>query len=187
MKRAVLFAVVLLLCLVVAPSAFAGQEVFNFSGWGKVTLSLPAGWEAGDVFSQDAPRTVKVRRTGDDSLMIMIGPLPVPGGKMLGTQEAANAFLKEAGKGFSSGSLEKAMHPKPLGSPNGLGSYAVLTDASLADVPPPPPGNYRLLTLGLLSSGRETCGFTILSNETTSDTYRKAFAIVREGLQLSPP
>jgi hypothetical protein len=69
--------------------------------------------------------------------------------------------------------VEKQIKLIPVPLPQSFGYYAVITDAKWEDAQSIPDGEYKYMTRGMYrTSGDTALGFSIMSNDITSDEYK---------------
>jgi hypothetical protein len=69
------------------------------------------------------------------------------------------------------------LNPVPL--PQSFGYYTVITDAKWVDVQHVPEGEYKYMTRGMYRTSDDTAlGFSIMSNDVTSDEYKGLLSYV---------
>ena len=111
------------------------------------------------------------------------GPIPIPRTPI----EAGIARQRrKATQQYVDNSVEKraTFTSLPSGSPPGV--YASFTDPKLANVAKMPPGEFRHVTSGAISLGREALLFSLLSNSRDNAEYRQALEFLVKGVVVAP-
>ncbi len=98
------------------------------------------------------------------------------------SQQEMDVAVQKMGAIYVSGSVEKTneVHVLKLPQAGSLGAYSIYTDASLVSVLQPPPGQYRVVTLGIEKIGGYL--FTIQggSEDRTGEDFKAALKMIAE-------
>ncbi len=69
------------------------------------------------------------------------------------------------------------LHSIPIS--NSFGYFTILTDAKVASMPTPPPGEYKYLTRGMVRLSKDSAlGFSVMTNDLSSPGYQNLFQYV---------
>ncbi len=93
-----------------------------------------------------------------------------------------NRFMYESFNAFAESSVEKAMQFEDLRPKVGAGTYCIFTDTKLVGQTTFPPGEYLHATKGVKVWPGVLVVFSIFSNETKSDDFQAALAVLRESV-----
>jgi len=147
----------------------------------KIAIRIPSEWKQTVIQpAPDLPPTVRLA-TADNALTLLISFIPDPDGRFA-TRENVDRIVTGANQQYVAGSVEKRLTLTLLVSNSVRGCYSTFTDADLAALPNPPPGQYRNVLSGILVIRKQAASFTLLSNSTTSPEYRQALQIISEGI-----
>jgi hypothetical protein len=147
----------------------------------KLSVRIPPAWR--HTVLQPAPNlppTLKIT-TLSNSVSLQITFLPDPEGRFA-TRETADRAATQANQHYVAGSVEKRLTLTQIVSTNGHGCYATFTDADLADVPHPRPGEFKHVVSGLFVIKKQLATFTLLTNDPKSAEYRQALQIISDGI-----
>jgi hypothetical protein len=103
--------------------------------------------------------------------------------KQFADQKMIDAGVQKISASYVEGSVEKASVVRHLHITEGIGAYCVLTDADLARVAKPAPGEYRYLTFGLVKINGYVFTVRGYSNAKDDGDY-KAMLTILEGLKI---
>jgi hypothetical protein len=149
----------------------------------KIAIRIPSTWK--QTVTQPSPQlspTVKIE-SADRSLSLQLTFIPDPEGRFA-TKESVDRLVTGANQQYVAGSVEKRLTLTQLVSSTGHGCYSTFSDADLAGVPTPPPGQFGNVLSGVFVIQKQAASFTLLSNTTTSPEYRQAIQIISEGISV---
>src|SRR4029077_10765714 len=95
-------------------------------------------------------------------------------------------LVSKANQQYVASSVEKRVVLQRLASGTGPGVYAVFTDSKLAGTAKLPAGDFRHVSSGARSLGRQLLIFSLLSNTKDNDEYRSALELVVNGVTVAP-
>lgn len=110
----------------------------------------------------------------------------MPAGKVaLENQAAINALVGKIGSGqYEGGSVEKKTTVIELKVAGGIGAIAQYTDADLANVADPRPGQYKVVATGIIVLGKNVAAITLLGDEFASADYKQGLALLESGFTV---
>jgi hypothetical protein len=160
----------------------AAEEVtVQVPGADRVKIVVPAGWKHSIVQTLPAlPPTLDMQEP-TAPLGLKITFLPDPNGKLANEEEIKKLMTASTGL-YVESSLEKKLEIRPMSTKNGKGFYATFTDASLVDKKEVPPGQFRIVTSGILVVGKQAAAFTLLTNRLDGKEYVAAMQLLSEGI-----
>ena len=148
-----------------------------------LSVRIPPAWR--HTVLQPAPNlppTLKIT-TLSNSLSLQITFLPDPEGHFA-TRESADRAATQANQHYVAGSVEKRLTLTQIVSTNGHGCFATFTDADLAGVPHPRPGEFKNVVSGLFVIKKQVATFTLLTNDNKSAEYRQALQVISDGISV---
>jgi hypothetical protein len=145
-----------------------------------MAIALPAGWtHAVDRPPAGIPPTVDITAPGGTFVKITF--MQDPKGQFSKSDKLDKQVTK-ANQQYVSNSVEKRVVLQRLASKSGPGVYSVFTDPKLVSVAKPPAGEFRNVSSGALSAGRQVLIFAVRSNSTDSDEYKQALDFLTKGI-----
>ena len=88
------------------------------------------------------------------------------------TPQKIKQSVKKSTESYLPYIVEKQIILNPVPLSQSFGYYTVITDAKWADVKQIPEGEYKYMTRGMYRTSEDTAlGFSIMSNDVTSDDY----------------
>jgi hypothetical protein len=124
------------------------------------------------------PPTIKAR-SARMSLQVSFMP---PGKLALDSQAAVDDLVAKIGAGqYESGSVEKKTTVVALKIAGGIGALAQYTDADLANVAEPRPGQYKVVATGIIVLGKNTAAITLLGDAFDSPDFKQGVALLESG------
>jgi hypothetical protein len=149
----------------------------------KLKVVVPDGWKHSIVQPVPSlPPTLDIEEP-KAPLMLKITFLPDRDGK-LAKEAELNKLMKATTGLYLAGSVEQKLELQPIKTKNGRGVYATFTDASLVDKKELPPGQFRIVTSGILVVGKQAAAFTLLANRLDGKEYEAAMQILTEGISV---
>ena len=188
MKRFALCIFPAVAVLLVASTAMAAEPdvqsvTMQVPGGDKVTVPIPAGWKHNlDRPPSGIPPTLDL--TGPSGILLKLTFMADPQARFT-KPEDLEKLVTQANQQYVANSLEKRVTVVPITTKTGLGAYSVFTDARLAGVTTPAPGDFRMVTSGALTIGRQVAIFSVLSNTAESDEYRRALDVVKNDISIA--
>ena len=149
----------------------------------RISVNVPQGFK--HTILQPAPSlppTLKINSVSN-SVSLQITFLPDPEGRFAAS-ESVDRAVTQANQHYVAGSVEKGLKLTQIVSTNGHGSYASFTDADLANVPHPRPGQFKNVSSGVFVVKNNLASFTLLTNDPASLEYRQALKIISEGISI---
>jgi len=152
-------------------------------GADKLQITVPAGWKhTTDRPPAGIPPTIDITSPG--GVLLKITFMQDTKGKYANSDEL-NKLVTDANQQNVANSIEKRVFLQRLATGGGPGVYAVFTDPKLANVAKPPPGDFRFVSAGARSVGRQVLIFSLLSNNKDNDEYRQALAFLANGVAVA--
>jgi hypothetical protein len=150
-------------------------------GADKIAIRIPPTWTQ-TLFqpTPELPPSVRITSAAN-TLSLQLTFIPDPEGRFA-AKEGVDRAVTQANQQYVPGSVEKRLTLTQLVSNLGHGCYSAFTDAELARVPIPPPGQFRNVSSGVFVIKKQAASFTLLSNDTSSPAYRQALQIISEGI-----
>ena len=153
-------------------------------GADKLLVTVPAGWKhTTDRPPAGIPPTVDITSPGGALLKITF--MQDPKGQFTKSDEL-DKLVTKANQQYVANSIEKRVVLQRLASSGGPGVYSVFTDPKLANAAKPPPGDFRFVSAGARSFGRQVLIFSLLSNNKDNDEYRQALDFLANGIAVAP-
>ncbi len=161
------------------PPAFTVQV----PGADKLVVTVPAGWKHTiDRPPAGIPPTVDFTSPG--GMLLKMTFMPDSNGQFTKADEL-DKLVTKANQQHVANSIEKGVVLQRLASSAGPGVYSVFTDPKLANVAKPPAGDFRFVSDGARSFGRQVVIFSLLSNSRDNDEYRQALDFLVKGISVS--
>ena len=168
-----------------APGADADHPTCTVQvpGADKLEISLPPGWKyAIDRPPAGVPPTVDITSPGGALLKITF--MQDPKGQFTKSDEL-DKLVTKANRQYVANSVEKRVVLQRLAANAGPGVYAVFTDPKLAGTTKTTPGDFRYVSSGARSFGRQVVIFSLLSNTKDHDEYRQALDVLANGVAVA--
>jgi hypothetical protein len=168
----------------IAAAPLAAEEVtVQVPHADKLKIVVPAGWKHSVTQKIPAlPPTLEIQES-TAPVTLKITFLPDRDGK-LAKEEELKKLMKATTGLYLAGSVEQKLELVPIASKNGKGFYATFTDWSLLGKKEVPPGQFRIVTSGILVIGKQAAAFTLLSNRQEGNEYAAAMKVITEGIIL---
>ncbi len=188
--RAALTMLLGLLCLPVPAQADQDsfERAFAVPGHGTLRLAVPAMWQTTlSGSSEGGSPTIEFAPISGGGFLVLVTPMGGVLTKELRDDPVANRRLVEAwGAEHLERAEEKELTPFPVDGAEARGHAVQLTD------PSPEPGEFRVVTFGMVTIGDLRVGFTILTQSADHPAIEQALAMIRGarhtgGSPHSPP
>ncbi len=151
-------------------------------GRGTLTIPLPAVWqETHRGLSGECSVEMVFERPGPvrGSLQVTVAWSP-QGDPAFSTPESVRRSCLSGRKALEGQTVEKELPLQPLGGPQAAGFYYEATDRSYRKpAGAPEPGQYPVITGGILGLGRQLLIFTIMSDAKADPAAKEALEAVR--------
>jgi hypothetical protein len=165
-----------------ADAPAAAEEIsVQVPGADRVTVVVPTGWKHSIVQAAPSLPVTLDMQEPTAPLVLKIMFLPDPNGKLAKEEEIKKLMTASTGL-YVESSVEKILDIRRLSTKNGKGFYARFTDASLVDKEESPPGQFRIVTSGILVVGKQAAAFTLLTNRPDGKEYEAAMKLLSEGI-----
>ncbi len=185
MKR-ILWAWLTIIALGSGPVSAADSDASTFNvqvpGADNLTFRVPPGWKhTTDRPSAGIPPNVNLTTPGGSLLKITF--MPDPKGQYTKADDL-DKLVTKATQRYVANSVEKRVVLQRLGSSAGPAVYAALTDPKLAGAAKPAAGDFRHVSFGARSLGRQVLIFSLFSNTKDNDEYRQALEFITSGVTV---
>src|SRR5262245_18795073 len=167
----------LLLLAGIASSVLGADRTIKIFEGRQVTVTVPDGWRFRE--SAEAVTGVQTVTVYDPSGQIKVQlSFFSDFANRLGSKSAVEAEMKTAFGKMLDGAVEREMKNAFTETPDGFEGHTVFTDRQFVGKPVPK-DQRRLATVGILSWQGAFGVFTVLSNESESETYKNALNLIR--------
>jgi hypothetical protein len=140
------------LLFVYSSSALHGED-FDLGKNGRLSVAVPAGWEAKPQEITGVGVDITVRPKTPQNMACKMTVLFIPAEQELTPEQVIERWKGTLGQ-FAEGSVEKEAKVEKLDLKAGVGVYASFTDPSLVDKPSEP-GNYKVMSPGMIHLKKE--------------------------------
>lgn len=166
------------LAFVTFSSAYATDAVlrrYQLPNYGAFEMAVPNSWK--DTVRQapnGMPPTISFKPIGGVQFEVLVTPIwPQPSDGKAATLAELKANVRDAAASIAAQAIEKAIEVRDLkGGSSIIGYYYTATDRA------PKPGEYKLLTQGMLGVRDLRVSFTILTNDGQEETVRTALSML---------
>ena len=172
-------------CLVACSRAVAADPSFSVQvpGADKLSITPLAGWtHTTDRPPAGIPPTVDFTAPGGTVIKITFMP---DAKKQFATAEELDKLVTKANQQYVANSVEKRVSLVRLPTSSGPGVYSTFSDPKLVNVAKPPAGDFRYVSSGAISVGRQLLIFSLLSNSRDNDEYRQALDFLVKGIRVA--
>ena len=164
------------------------ERAFAVPGHGTLRLAVPAMWQPTlSDKSQGGPPTIQFAPISGGSFLVLVTPMGGVLTEELRDDPGVNRRMVEAwGAEHLEHAEEKEITPFPVDGVEARGHAAQLTDSS------PGPGEFRVVTFGVVTTGDLRVGFTVLTQSADHPVIDQTLAMIRGarhtgGAPHSPP
>ncbi len=173
-----------MVCLLVGAAA-AGEtraRKFAISGQGELRLNVPASWTADTMpATAESPAGIQLGPRAGAPFEMLVSPMgyatrdaPAPGSAVLKkmVQDAADLLKPQA--------VERSIDIREIRGASAMGYYFSATDRA------PKPGEFKIVTQGVLMIGNLLASFTVLTNDGQRDVVDGALDMIRTATYVAP-
>lgn len=131
------------------------------------------------------PPSIKVR-SASNRMSLQITFMP-KGKRDYDNQAALNELVGKMGaRQYEGGSVERKTEVVALKVNGGLGAIARYTDAELANVANPRPGQFKVVAAGAIVLGKNLATVTLLGDSFDSEDYKQGLSLLESGFTPKP-
>lgn len=121
------------------------------------------------------PPTVRLEAPGGEVVLLLSF---VPQGPQGPVESSMRDLAIDATAHLATGSVEGQCSPRSLTGQHGEGAYCVFTDKRHVGKSTLPPGEFKMISSGMIGLGSSFLTFSILSNDVDSEAYRHGLGVV---------
>ena len=184
MKQGNLHKISAFLGLTMTLSAWAAPQVIEVKipNATNVKLSLSEPWQQSNVLASENVPYVELYSDKSKSVSLQLSFMEGKNDKFSTQSKLEKEMKAEMEKQYLPGSVEKKVNLEKLNSKNYMSTYAKFTDAHLAKSKDLNPPHYKYVSTGVLVIGKTIGAFTLLSNSTESEEYKKMFKFLENNI-----
>ncbi len=176
--RDLMLGIALLAVCVSASAADSAVRSYPLPNRGALELNVPADWQDRvEKTSDGIPPTITFSPKSGAEFRVMVTPIPLRRDvKTPNPADLKEIALKSANR-VAPQSVEKNLTLQELKGSVNVGYYFAATD------PAPQPGEYKLMSQGIIGVGDLVVTFTILTNDGQDEVVKKAMAMLAEAVR----
>lgn len=172
--RTVIFSLVMLLATTVVWAGGMVVRTYDLPGHGTLVLKMPASWKSKVAQPPNGlPPTIHVAQGEGAPFKVLFTPIwPLRADIKLPTQAKMKSIVKHMTDRVAQEAVEKTLKIRSLKGKTGSGYFFAATDRA------PKPGEFKILTQGMIKTDGLIIAFTILTNDGQQNIVHDALSML---------